>query len=177
MLSIKDVANLKGRTTFRLFSLLLLLAVSLQLTTLPLFTALVIRDSETKHVVWCGPVRDDDPFAIRWTHSIHRTPVVEYYRIRGEQIVLTEMSFQDYGIGMSSELAPGEKLETRDDGFHIVNMNHVFPALHLFIGQVRANHTLLFRGMEIPLATVDAPGRAVTIQIEMISILQKIGGY
>jgi hypothetical protein len=177
MWTTKHGTNQKGRTTFRLFSLLVLLAVCLGLTTIPLFTVLVIRDTETNQIVWSGSVSEDTPFAIRWTHSIHRSPVVEYYRVQGKQIRLYEMSFKDYGIGMSSELAPGEKLVTRDGAFHVENMNHVFPALRLFIGQVRANHTLLFDGKEIPLASVDAPGKAITIQVETHSIIQTIGGY
>jgi hypothetical protein len=177
MLKNEQVMKKKGRTTFRLFSLLLLAAICLLSAIIPLFHVLVVRDAKTNQLVWSWRVQEESPFAIRWIHSIHRSPVIEYYRVRGEHIVLIEMSFKDYGIGMNSELAPGEQLVTKDDGFHIVNMNQVFPALHLFIGQVRANHTLLFGEKEIPLASLVAPGKAVVIRVEKQSILEKIGGY
>lgn len=164
----------KGRTTFRLFSFLALLSVLVLF--LPLVPALTIRDTATNHLMWLGRVTEGSPFAIRWIHSIHRSPVVEYYRVQGSAVVLTEMTFEDYGIGMNSELAPGEKLLTENGSFRIMNMNRSFPALHLFIGQVRANHTLLFQGKEIPLGTVDKPGSAITIQLEKQSIFNWIGG-
>jgi hypothetical protein len=177
MLKAGHVSCRKGRTSFRLFSFLLLSAACLLCLNIPVFTVLVVRDTETDQAVWSNRIEDGGTFAIRWTHSIHRTPVTEYYRVRGDQIVLTEMTFEDYGIGMNSELAPGEKLVVKDGQFRVINMNHVFPALHLFIGQVRANHTLLFAGNEIPLGSVDKPGAAVTIRVEKETILEQIGGY
>lgn len=87
------------------------------------------------------------------------------------------MSFHDYGIGMENELAPGEELVVKDGLFRILHMNRKFPALHLFIGQVRANHTLLFAGSDIPLSSIVEPGTAITIQVEKRSILREIGGY
>lgn len=120
---------------------------------------------------------DNTTFGIRWTHSIHRSPVEEHYRLQDGQIILSEMTFRDYGIGMENELSPGEELIMQDGQFRILHMNRVFPALHLFIGQVRANHTLLFLGKEIPLGSVYIPGSAITIQVEKRSILSEIGGY
>ncbi|MBM7589764.1 DUF1850 domain-containing protein [Brevibacillus fulvus] len=127
--------------------------------------------------MWQHLVHQDTAFAIRWIHSIHRTPVVEYYHVKGTQLQLTDMTFEDYGIGMNSELAPGETMVTENGSFHIQNMNRLFPALHLFIGQVRANHTLLFQGKEYPLKQVDHPGSAISIQVEQQSIYNWIGGY
>jgi hypothetical protein len=177
MLTTGHAGSGKGRTSFRLFSLLLATAACLLCLNIPVFTVLVIRDTETNQAVWSNRIADGAAFAIRWTHSIHRTPVTEYYRIRGDQLVLTEMTFKDYGIGMNNELAPGEHLLVENGQFHVINMNRVFPALHLFIGQVRANHTLLFAGKEIPLGSVDKPGAAVTIRVEKQNILDQIGGY
>lgn len=165
----------KGRTTFRLFSFLAIFFAIVLFV--PVFSALTIRDTETNQLVWSGQVKENSTFAIRWIHSIHRSPVVEYYHVRDGAVELTEMTFQDYGIGMSSELAPGEQLVTENGTFRIIHMNRSFPALHLFIGQVRANHTLLFEGEEIPLGTVDKPGSAVTIQVEKQSIFNWIGGF
>jgi hypothetical protein len=166
----------KGRTTFRLFTFLAVVLVIAICTYIPFFTVLVVKDTETSQLLWSQPIKNGGSFAIRWIHSIHRTPVVEYYQVKDGRVVLTEMTFEDYGIGMESELAPGEKLMTENGTFRIVNMNRVFPALHLFIGQVRANHTLLFQGKEIPLGTVDKPGSAITIQVEQQTIFNWIGG-
>lgn len=174
MLATKNGDSPKGRTVFRLFSLLLMLA---GICAVPLFPCLVIRDTLTHRLLWSGAITENTTFGIRWTHSIHRSRIEEQYRIQGGQIVLTEMSFHDYGIGMENQLAAGEELVISDGAFHIRRMNRSFPALHLFIGQVRANHTLLFAGQEFPLASIDEPGASITIQAEKRSILNEIGGY
>lgn len=166
----------KGRTAFRLFTFLLLAGV-VCLLVFPLYPSLVIRDSKSHDLVWSSPIEEHGTFGIRWTHSIHRSTVEELYRISNGQIILTEMGFHDYGIGMENELAPGEELVFRDGEFRILHMNRGFPAIHLFIGQVRANHTLLYAGQEIPLGSIDEPGSAITIQVEKLSILSKAGGY
>jgi hypothetical protein len=163
---------LKGRTTFRLFSFLVVVLVIAICSYLSFLPVLVVKDTESGRLLWSQPIKNGGSFAIRWIHSIHRTPVVEYYRVQDGRIVLTEMTFKDYGIGMESELAPGEKLIAEHGTFRIVNMNRLFPALHLFIGQVRANHTLLYQGKEFPLGMIGKPGSAVTIQVEQQTIFQ-----
>jgi hypothetical protein len=166
----------KGRSRLRLFSFITGLAALILIVNAPFYTVLAIRDTASNKLVWEKRVTEESAFAIRWIHSIHRTPVTEYYRVRDHRLVLVEMSFEDYGIGMNNELEPGEKLITRDGTFIVTNMSRQFPALHMFIGQVRANHTLLFQGTEIPFNTLDNPGSSVTIQVEKRSILDQIGG-
>ncbi|WP_019121515.1 DUF1850 domain-containing protein [Brevibacillus massiliensis] len=167
----------KGRIQLRLFSFLaVLLAVTITLLLFPFRTELVIRDTKTNRLLWQTPVKEGSTFGIRWTHSIHRTPVEEFYRIHHTDIVLYRMSFEDYGIGMNSELAPGEQLIEQDGKFFVEHMNHSFSALPIFIGQVRANHTLLFEGHEIPFRTLDKPGSSVTVKVENHSLLAQMGG-
>lgn len=162
---------------FRLFSFFLLVIVIYVGISTPLIHALVIRDTRSNQVVWSANIQDEASFGIRWTHSIHLSTIEEQYRIVDGQIILSEMSFHDYGIGMENELAPGEELILADGRFHILNMQRSFPAIRLFIGQVRANHTLLFAGQDIPLSLIDKPGEAITIQAEKRSILSELGGY
>lgn len=176
MIAQKREGSRKRRTRLRLFSLTLLLSF-IVLLTLPLYPSLVIRESASNHLIWNSRITSEQTFGLRWTHSIHRSAIEELYRIEDEQIILTEMSFHDYGIGMENDLAPGEELVVRDGLFRILHMNRIFPALHLFTGQVRANHTLLFAGSDIPLSSLVKPGTAITIQVEKRSILREIGGY
>ncbi|WP_139492325.1 DUF1850 domain-containing protein [Brevibacillus dissolubilis] len=167
----------RGRNNFRLFSLLLISILMLAgILLLPLSQAITIRDERTDQLYGMLNMPRERQFQLQWTHSIHRTPVIEYYQIEDNDLLLTQMSFQDYGIGMESGLAPGEQLVMEDNQFVLKHMNRKFPALHLFIGQVRANHTLLLSGEKIPLSTLAPPGTAIQLQIERVSILEQIGG-
>lgn len=137
---------------------------------------LVIRNAASNQLLWQHRVDFESAFSIRWTHSIHRTPVEEFFRIEGSQLILYRMSFQEYGIGMDTQLAPGEQLIVEDGHFVIEGMNRPFSSIQLYIGQVRAQHTLIFQGKEIPLSTLDQPGASVIIQVEQRSFIDKIGG-
>ena len=159
----------------RLFSFLASLLILLLLL-MPRNEYLVIRDSQTNQLLWETPSEAGLTFAIRWLHSIHRTPVVDYFRVEGDKLVEYQMSFVNYGIGMNSELAPGERLVNRNGTFYVENMHRVFPEIRLFIGQVRADPTLLFQGAESPLRTLHQPGKSITIRLEKRSILDCIGG-
>lgn len=176
MLLAKHVVEKNGRTAFRLFSVLLLLVIVCMIT-LPVYPSLVIRDTRSNQLVWSSRLGSIDTFGIRWTHSIHRSVIEEHYRVTDGQIILSDMTFHDYGIGMENELAPGEELVIANGQFQVRSMNRIFPALHLFVGQIRANHTLLFSGTEIPLGSIEKPGEAITIQSENRSLLSELGGY
>jgi len=166
----------EGRTSFRLFSFFLAAVLLLLILFVPARQSLTVRDTVTGQLLWHRQVHEESPFGIRWIHSIHRTPVEEYYRVRSGEVVLVELTFKEYGIGMESGLAPGERLVNQNGVFHLQNMNRTFPALNIRIGQVRAKHTLLFDGAEIPLSTLNRPGSAVTIQTEKLSLWDRIGG-
>lgn len=176
MAAIRSAAFGERRNLFRLFSFLALLLLVI-VAVIPLFPVLVVRDSTSNEVLWSHRIAQDGSFGIRWTHSIHRSTVEERYRLEAGQIVLVKLRFHDYGIGMENELAAGEDLALADGQFEVRNMHRAFPALHLFIGQVRANHTLLFAGQELPLRSIGKPGEAVVIQAEKRSILSELGGY
>lgn len=160
----------------RLFSFILALIFCIILAMFPFDDALVIRDSQTGRLLWETPVDNGLSFGIRWIHSIHRTPVVEFFRVEGSELVEYQMSFEDYGIGMNNQLAPGEQLVNRNGTFYVENMHRLFPEIRLYIGQVRANHTLLFQGEEIPLRTLDRPGSSITIRVEKRSIIDRLEG-
>ena len=65
--------------------------------------------------------RDAAVFTITYVHSVTRTPVDETYRVDGDGITQTSISFIEPGPGLPTEGAPGEKWERRD-GRTVVTM-------------------------------------------------------
>ncbi|WP_232697729.1 DUF1850 domain-containing protein [Brevibacillus daliensis] len=163
-----------GRKQFRLFLLMLMLIVTVLF--FPYQDMLVVRDDRTQKLVWQDTLKGNKRFSIRWIHSIHGTPIEEYYAAKGDQLLLEQVSFKDYGIGVDSGLQANEKLVMKNGTFFIENMNRKYPAIHLFIGQVRANHTLLYEGRSIPFGSIAKPGTPVSIQVERRSLIQMMGG-
>ena len=55
-------------------------------------------------------------FALTYTHSVSLRPVESRYVLRGGGIVQVAEVFDEHGPGMSTEPAPGERLERQLDG-------------------------------------------------------------
>lgn len=68
---------------------------------------------------------DDASFAITYVHSVTRTPVVERYRTAGNEIIETEIRFEQHGPGLPTE-ADARGTFSRSDGRFIVTMDRHF---------------------------------------------------
>jgi hypothetical protein len=131
---------------------------------------LTVTESRTGRVVLSEPVSAGDVLKIRYIHSIHRTPVEERYHIdRRGRIVLDSVRYESYGVGMLSELEPGETFHWEDGAMVVANLNRVIGSIPLRIGQVIADHHLLLHGMDVPLAKISHPGAFVVIAVRIAS--------
>lgn len=116
------------------------------------------------------PVREGDPFSIRFIHSVHRTPVEEHYRIAGGKLVLESMVYETYGVGNPSEAGPGERFRMEDGKYIMEGMHRVYPEIRQRIGQIVANHKLTVGGEAIVLADRFRPGSKVLLKVERVSL-------
>lgn len=169
----------KRRTRFRLFFLLFFSAAVSMIWYAAWKTEilLVIRDGKTGQLLWHAEVKQGEIFTLQWLHSINGTPVIETYTVDGERLVLTAMRFKDYGVGIPTELAPGERIVQQDGFFYVTGMHRVHETLNLSVAQVVQSQVLEWRGNKIPLSDIQRPGRLVRMGMERISILQQIGGF
>lgn len=66
-------------------------------------TTLVIENRDTGKAVWRHSL-DTDSFCLKFIHSVHLTPVYEYYRVKPEgQLCLYKTEYYSYGVGMPTE--------------------------------------------------------------------------
>lgn len=119
------------------------------------------------------PISQGDTFAIRYTHSIHRSDVEETYKVLAdgtiEQIALT---YEDTAVGMPANAAPGEIFTLRNGKYYITGMERKFPSILLSIGRVVANHRVVYEGKMVTLKTVIPPGSIVRIKVTRLSLVQ-----
>jgi hypothetical protein len=109
-----------------------------------------------EEVLWESPVKRGDSFTIDYRHSSDHTPVRDIFRIGDEgEIVLIEERFRWHGAGLESHPAAGHI--DFPEGWTRVRMHRTLPRFLIRVGEV-ANHTLTFRGREIPLLSI-AKGR------------------
>lgn len=163
---------MKRITKRYLFAVGLILVIVGILTMIRSYTVVNIRQSGQR-LVYEFQVDADRTFSIRYIHSIHRTPVTEHYKVdENLNLVLESVMFDSYGVGIPSELEPGETFSEQDGKFVLGNINRQLPYFDQRIGQVIANHTLLVHGTEIPLSEWSPPGTWVRFQAERVNGFQ-----
>jgi hypothetical protein len=159
-----------------LFLILLTLIVAIILF-FPIKQALVFEIQKTGEILVYLPIKQDDSFKIKYTHSIHLSNVVESYKLtKNDEIMQYELMYEDFAIGMPANSAEGEVFEEKGGKYFIKNMKRTFPSFYLRVGRVRANHTLIYKEKEFPLSNSITPGTSVHILVKRINLLQMMKG-
>ncbi|MGG1401007.1 DUF1850 domain-containing protein [Bacillus salipaludis] len=144
---------------------------------IPLQESLVFQPLHSTAKIAYIPIKDDSRFKIKYTHSIHLTDVIESYKITSDyKIQQYELEYQDFAIGMPSNAGEGERFVQKNGKYYIKNMKRIFPFFNLRIGQVRANHRVIFDQREYPLSLYIKPGSAVKVEFRKLSIIQRWKG-
>ncbi|WP_226670701.1 DUF1850 domain-containing protein [Metabacillus litoralis] len=122
------------------------------------------------------PITKSKTFKIQYTHSIHLSDVIETYSVKEKTIILKELSYEDFAVGMPANAEGDEVFEVKDGTYFITNMNRVFPFFDLRVGQVRANHRILQDTNSYKLKDFIKPGEWVRLSIQKLSFWQQLKG-
>ncbi|MCM3124805.1 MULTISPECIES: DUF1850 domain-containing protein [unclassified Mesobacillus] len=162
----------------KIFVLLLLIMLILIISiNIPYKQALVFLQPEEEDILCYVPIAQGDKFKIKYTHSIHLSDVIESYKITEQnEIQQYELEYEDFAIGMPSEIAEGEHFEMQDGKYRIKNMERRFKHFDLRVGKVRANHTFMQGKVSFPLSKAIEPGTRVRIQVMNINVIQQMKG-
>jgi hypothetical protein len=157
--------------------LLIFFIILIILLSIPFRKAIVFQPNDSKAELAYILVKDESQFQIKYTHSIHLSDVVESYKITlDERIQQYELMYEDFAIGMPSNAEKGETFEQINGAYYIKNMKRNFPFFHLRIGQVRANHTVIFKNKEYPLSRSIKPGTSVKVEIRKLNFFKQWKG-
>jgi len=137
----------------------------------PVRSSLTIAEEPAGRLVFAEPAGTGDSFAIRFIHSVHRTPVEELYRIAANgDMVLERVVYESYGVGNPSQAEPGQSFRIEDGKLIIERFDRRFDVIRLRVGQKVADHELIAFGRAIPLAELAEPGTRVRIEIRKLSV-------
>ncbi len=114
-------------------------------------------------------IRNNDQFAIRFTHSVAKTPVTDYFMIRDGKIFLDKTIYHDFGAGLPHAPEDGQKMKAEHGEISITGFNREIPDLEVRVGRI-ANHKLLLfqksgKTREIPLKKLSKPGSVIIFKI------------
>jgi len=158
----------------KLFFFMLLVLILFSVGFYPLFLVLEVVSSNSEKTILAIPVSSGDTFAIRFTHSVQRTPVDEVFSIRGAKMVLEETIYSSYGAGLPSEIYGSQQFFLENGNFIIKGFDREFKEIPIFVGEVVANHTLVFADKVFPLVSFGLAGKPIRIHLQRYSLISYI---
>lgn len=157
----------------QLIPYVLVFFIILILACIPFQRAIVFQPNHSQAELAYIPLKEETLFQIKYTHSIHLSDVIESFKITPNYLIqLYELKYEDFAIGMPSNAEEGETFEEKDGAYYIKNMKRDFPFFYLRIGQVHANHTVIYKNMEFPLSRSIKPGTSVKVEIRKLNFLK-----
>lgn len=128
-------------------------------------------------VLFSAPIAGDLPFAIRYIHSVAKTPVTDFFFIKNGEIYLESTVYSDFGAGLPTSPEEGQTMKTEGGEIIISGIDRRLGDFVLRVGRV-AHHTLLlfepvnsdeFQIMaEVPLDKLAPPGSPVTFAAKAV---------
>ena len=107
----------------------------------------------------------DDIWYIEFNHSVQKTPVQEYFLVRGvDDLLMKETIYQSLGVGLPFLPSDG-KLHVTKDGHFVLAMNRKFETVKVRTG-LEACPRIYHSGTVYPIYEIYEPGTLVEIKVE-----------
>lgn len=128
---------------------------------------LVLRNALTGEKYASYPIEEGDIFSIGFIHSVNKSPLTDYYEVRGKDIYVVKTVYYGFGAGVQTEIEEGQTLSYGDDGSMIVTgFDKKIDPLTYFVGTV-SDHTLRINdGEDISLRELCGRNARVSFYIE-----------
>ncbi|TFE00370.1 DUF1850 domain-containing protein [Jeotgalibacillus salarius] len=140
---------------------------------LPFKQAITFHHQETGNLISYIPMTNQNEFQLQYTHSIHKSDVIDYYEITDtNEIRQIALEYEDMAIGMpSNALYEGEEFVQEDGKYRIENMNRLFPSINLHTSQVVVSHVFHYDNSDYALHDYIETGTFITISINQLTLL------
>lgn len=117
-------------------------------------------------------IQENSKFAIRFIHSVAKSPVEDWFTIKNGQIYLQQTIYQDFGAGLPYKPEGHQTMKFTDGKIIISGYNMQFTSFDQRVGRI-ANHTLLLPDQnnnvtELELNKLVSPGQAITFTVKVL---------
>ena len=111
------------------------------------------------------PLKNDDYFYIKFTHSVNMSPVIDYYNFNDKnEIFVYKTIYYNYGAGVETELENDETISYGTDGSMIIeNINKKIDPLVYYLSDIYDHKLSINDNEEISLW--DVCGKNILINI------------
>jgi len=158
-------ARISGRAAI-IAGLLAIAAILVILLNLEIVPALIIKDSRGSTIVRL-PLYDGQ-FIHHYIHSVHKTPVDEYFEVRGKDLELTKVKYDTYGVGMPSDGGEGF---SEENGRFVVILHRTFSSIPIRVSIV-PDHGVIVSGTLLPFTKWVPMETAITLSAGRILLFR-----
>lgn len=124
------------------------------------------------------PISVEQTFQIRYTHSIHKSDVLESYQyIKGNRIEMLEMEYEDLAIGMPSDAEEHQTLIQRN-GKYVLQFNNsaILDNFTIYIGDLDLDLVFNYADEEYDLKKDLQRGKSYLFEIKRLSLYEQWKG-
>lgn len=138
---------------------------------IPIIPQFTISNGLNGKIVFFDKLNSFQEFYISFVHSVNKTTVNEYYKIKDKEFVLDRTDFYSFGAGMpDGSDNPNAELHFNEDGLvEISNINKEFDKITYYVGTF-ADHTLHAGNNNLRLVDIMEPKTPAEIKIKRVSI-------
>ncbi|KOS61284.1 DUF1850 domain-containing protein [Lysinibacillus agricola] len=145
---------------------------------LPLQKVFAFTETRIDHpILHYIPLTAEDTFQIRYTHSIHKSDVLEHYkRVDGTRIQMLGMEYEDLAIGMPSFAEKNQTLTKRDGKYYLQFDNEVIENFTIYIGDLDLDLVLRYEQYEYDLKKDLQRGKSYLFEVKRLSLYEQWKG-
>lgn len=123
------------------------------------------------------PLTSDEDFRIRYTHSIHKSDVLEYYRcIEEKRIQMIGMEYEDLAIGMPGYAEENQTLTQRDGKYFLQFDKEVIENFTIYIGDLDLDLVFVYKEKEYDLKKDLQRGKSYLFEVKRLSLYERWKG-
>lgn len=126
---------------------------------------LILYNNELGNEIASFPIRTNDYFYVKFTHSVNMSPVIDYYKFnKDNEIYVYKTVYYNYGAGVETELENNETLSYGPDGSMIIeNIDKKIDPLTYYLSDI-FDHKLSIAGKD-EISLWDICGKNILINI------------
>jgi len=149
----------------RFYRRLIFLLIIIGLFTLSFLqtSVLTVKEANTDKILWQKRVEEGVTFAIEYIHSVERTPVWDYFELRGGEIFLTGTLYESYGAGLP--FLNKNNYIVANGKFEIKDINQKLDNIPLRVSDY-AKHKFIYGDKEYKLYEITQPQNLVVISVK-----------
>ena len=162
----------------RNFLIGLLSVIGIAFVFLPLQKVFAFTETRTeKPIMYYISATNENAFNIRYTHSIHKSDVLEHYQYTDQdQIQLLGMEYEDLAIGMPGYAEEGQTLTQHNGKYYLEFNDKKIRDFTIFIGDLDIDLVFEYKGLEYDLKKDLQRGKSYLFEVKKVSLYKQWKG-